>query len=102
MDLSRQGSAYTNNARDRYEETVAKAFSLLDDDGPKTSFGAPPMGSSAYGQSNTFGFQGQRSNYAGSDLGDSEPGDSVSQIGMQARGYSNPPGRDVPRLGLQN
>lgn len=88
------------------EENLSKAFSLLDDDGPKTSFGGAPAMNSIYqpqSQMNQFGFQGHRSNYAGSEFGDSEPGDSVSQIGMQARGFSNPPpssGQGVPRLGL--
>jgi hypothetical protein len=80
---------YGNNERDRLQDNLAKAFSLLDDDKPKSPYvpdyriGTAPAG----GQ---YGAAMNRSNYTGSDMGD-----SIEMDRRQSSGYG------VPNLGLQ-
>ena len=102
----------SNNERDRMQENLAKAFSLLDDDKPKaTGYGGSSSGGYQYG-GNRIGTApagggnyplggAQRSNFTGSEFGDSEIGDSTSQMRGRAGQYgggSNQYG--VPELGL--
>lgn len=75
---------YGNDPRNRMQENLSKAFSLLDDDkGQSNNFGPPRLGTAPHqdsGQGFTSGFGGgysgagqiQRSNYTGSDFGDSD------------------------------
>lgn len=78
---------YGNNERDRLQDNLAKAFSLLDDDKPKSPYipdhriGTAPAG---------YGAALNRSNYTGSDMGD-----SVEMDRRHVAGYG------VPNLGLQ-
>ena len=91
MDYS--GSA----SRDRVQENLSKAFSLLDDDQPK-NYGAPsnfyggnqsrigtaPPGGGGYGMGGA-----PKSNYTGSDFGDSEIGDTTSQMRNRGMGLND-------------
>jgi len=84
------GVGYGN---ERVQDNLAKAFSLLEDDKPKTGYpGQSPYnyaGDNRIGTAPSGGYGMQRSNYTGSDFGDSE----------QDR-RSNPPMRPMTGAGL--
>ena len=70
------GGGLGGQPRDRVQENLSKAFSLLDDDKPKTAqTGAGHYYGDRVGTAPTSGYPMgsgiQRSNYTGSDMGDS-------------------------------
>ena len=98
---------YSGSAqRERMQDNLSKAFSLLDDDKPQyqapSSFygGNPRIGTApAGGNSSGYGAPGGiKSNYTGSDFGDSDIGDTTSQ--MRGRHMNNENQYGVPQLGI--
>ena len=67
---------YTNNANERVTYNLSKAESLLDEPDGAFRFGGDPFGrpqtGGNYPPQNRIGVAGGKSNYTGSDMGDSD------------------------------
>jgi hypothetical protein len=74
----------TSNQPDRIAENVQRAFTLLDDDNAGDAY-QPPQTSQSFGVPMGMRGAGAHSSYTGqsSEFGDSEPGESASQLGAR-------------------
>ena len=100
------GVGYGNNERDRMQENLAKAFSLLDEPREPTYqhspyYGDNRIGTAPSGAQNPYGIGGglQKSNYTGSEFGDSQGDRSSQPPRSRFEGGSDQFG--VPTLGIQ-